>query len=197
MLDTLLQLDTSIFYFFNHTLSNPVTDFLMPYITDIKTWMPILAVFMIWAVWKGGANGRLCVATLLLAFAFTDPFASKFLKGIFERPRPIHVLPDVNLLVPFSPGKSFPSSHAANSMCVCTVIALFYRRQKYWVPLLAILVGISRPMVGVHYPGDVLFGWIVGALDGILIYLLVTFVYRKFIEPKFRKDVSVVSEENL
>lgn len=65
---------------------------------------------------------------------------------------------------------SFPSGHAANTMTVLLAIALFAlpRRHRGWsVPVaigLAALVGLTRPWLGVHWPSDVLGGWMLAAL---------------------------------
>ena len=65
---------------------------------------------------------------------------------------------------------SFPSGHAANTMTVLVAIALFAlpASQRRWsVPLaigLAALIGFTRPWLGVHWPSDVLGGWMLAAL---------------------------------
>ncbi|WP_118856991.1 phosphatase PAP2 family protein [Sphingomonas mesophila] len=65
---------------------------------------------------------------------------------------------------------SFPSGHAANTMTVLVAIALFAlpARHRHWsVPLavaLAAAVGLTRPWLGVHWPSDVLGGWMLAAL---------------------------------
>ena len=65
---------------------------------------------------------------------------------------------------------SFPSGHAANTMTVLVAMALFalpQRHRRWSVPLaivLAALVGLTRPWLGVHWPSDVLGGWMLAAL---------------------------------
>ena len=65
---------------------------------------------------------------------------------------------------------SFPSSHAANSMMVCLGFALLAfenEKQRRWAVcgalLVTFLIGLSRPMLGVHWPSDVIGGWSFGA----------------------------------
>ncbi len=66
---------------------------------------------------------------------------------------------------------SFPSGHAANSMILCLAFALMMagdtRRRSLAVVaalLLSFLIGLSRVMLGVHWPSDVLGGWTFGML---------------------------------
>jgi len=62
-------------------------------------------------------------------------------------------------------GLSFPSGHAAGSMVVLLLAALLWRDRKLVPPAigLALCVGLTRPMMGVHWPTDVLGGWLFGA----------------------------------
>jgi len=188
MLENIIQIDQELFYFINQNLASSFTNFIMPIVTDVKSWLPVFAVFCIYQIWKGGVNGRLCVATILLGILVCDQLNSSILKEIFQRPRPCHFLSDINLLVGCGAGKSFPSSHAANSMMAVTVIALFFRKHKYWLPLLAVLVGISRIFVGVHFPFDVLVGWLVGAGVGYFVYWLTNYLFRKYNLHKQQKQ---------
>jgi undecaprenyl-diphosphatase len=180
MLENIILIDQPLFYFINKNLADSFTKFIMPIVTDVKSWMPLFAVFCVYQIWKGGLNGRLCVAAILLGILICDQLNSSIIKEIFQRPRPCHFLLDINLLVGCGAGKSFPSSHAANSMMAVTVIALFFRKHKYWLPLLAVLVGVSRIFVGVHFPFDVFVGWLVGVGVGFFMYWLTNFLHTKY-----------------
>jgi len=78
------------------------------------------------------------------------------------------LMKQVRMLVPCGGKYGFVSSHAANSFGLAMMLFLFFRRHIRWTWLLflwALLISYSRIYVGVHFPGDVLFG----ALTGILI----------------------------
>lgn len=185
-MEYIISLDTQLFYFINKTLSCGFTDAIMPLVTSMTFWLPFLVVFGIYQVWKGGTNGRLCVIALVLGVLMCDQISSNLIKEIVGRPRPCHQLSDIHLLVGCGAGKSFPSSHAANAMMAVTVIALFFQKHRYWLPWLAVLIGISRIFVGVHFPLDVLCGWAIGTILGYCSYKIVNKLYAVY---KKRKEV--------
>lgn len=189
MLENLINFDTNLFYSINQGMASTVTDLLMPILTNFKVWAPLLGIFCIYQIWKGGENGRICIAAIIVGVIICDQLCSSVLKEIIQRPRPCHIFTDINLLVNCGAGKSFPSSHAANSMMGITLIALFFRNHKFWLPIIPIIIGISRIFVGVHYPLDVLAGWILGIGVAFFTYWLVWFCYSKYIKPRLNAKI--------
>ncbi len=68
-------------------------------------------------------------------------------------------------------GYSFPSGHATNSVSTYTVLGLNTKKTvlKVIFYLIPILIGLSRLVLGVHYPTDILAGWLISALSIFLI----------------------------
>lgn len=111
------------------------------------------------------ARGSWRRAGELLAIILSGRIAVESLKLAFARPRPAF---EVHPVIVHS--ASFPSAHAANSMIVFVTIALFLAPVGKRSAALAVAVGTSlavgatRPLLGVHWPSDVLAGWLLGLI---------------------------------
>lgn len=93
------------------------------------------------------------------------------LKDLFRIPRPS---PDVVRVIERAGGYSFPSGHAQGTATFWTYLAKKVRRRWFSVVAAAVivLVALSRPYLGVHYPTDVLAGAVLGAGIAILAHAL-------------------------
>jgi undecaprenyl-diphosphatase len=107
---------------------------------------------------------RLKSALVMLVLPPVAGVTNSILKEAFARARP-DVVPHLD----FVPSLSFPSGHAANAMAVLLTAALLIpsKRRSIWIGsalAAAIAVALSRPLLGVHYPLDILAGsvWGVG-----------------------------------
>jgi len=161
------NIDTALFYAVNHGLENKFFDIIMPIITDIAYWeIPLLAAWLCLMIF-GGRKGRITGIVLVVSIILIDLFNSYPLKFLFARTRPCNVLLDVRTLVPTSTSYSFPSSHATNIFALATILSNKYRSFRFYFFSIALVVGISRIYVGVHYPFDVLAGAAVGTLCGL------------------------------
>ena len=112
-----------------------------------------------------------------MGFAFLiSAYVNPILKDLFVQPRPYEVNPQASESV--VPGSGMPSGHAQSSVFVWGTLAWQLGRKWVWGAAIAwmLLVGFSRVYLGVHYPHQVLAGWVVGAV------LLALFI---LIDPRF------------
>jgi undecaprenyl-diphosphatase len=85
------------------------------------------------------------------------------LKYLIHTPRPFDVFPQVHSLFAES-WYSFPSGHATFFMALAVSIFLSHKKAGYLFMFFALLIGIARIIAGVHFPVDILGGFVIGAL---------------------------------
>jgi membrane-associated phospholipid phosphatase len=99
-------------------------------------------------------------------FLLLSSHLNLYLKNLFQQPRPFVFDPSVQL-TPVEEGYGLPSGHAQLAVVVWGGIATWTRKGWFWgvAIVLIVLVGFSRIYLGVHFPTDVLAGWIIGAIS--------------------------------
>lgn len=148
-------------------------------VTDKLHWIPLYLILLYHSLlFLGWRRTLLILLSVAALVALTDQTANLFKNG-FGRLRPCHE-EDLEALVRQVKSScgglyGYFSAHAANSMAVAVFFAGMFRERAraYAWPLLiwALLVGYSRIYIGVHYPGDVVSGFAIGALYGWLVRL--------------------------
>ena len=125
-----------------------------------------------------------------LVILLADQFSSSFCKPYFARFRPAQdpqIMYMVDVVNGYRGGRyGFISSHAANTFAVCMFLSLLVRHLYMTCSLVlwAVLCSYSRIYLGVHYPGDILFGALWGILVGVGFYYLYAFLQRRFFQRK-------------
>ena len=163
MLENLINIDKTIFRFFNSTTANPLFDLVMPIITNQNIWAIPIFILICFLVIKGGRKGQITSVILIIAVSLADYSSAQVLKPFFGRLRPSHEMLDGIRILMGKGGKyGFVSSHAANIYSAAVIFGYFYTKYKKIFFTIAALVAFSRVYVGVHYPGDIIFGGLLG-----------------------------------
>src|SRR3989442_4334268 len=107
------------------------------------------------------------------------------LKTGYVRPRPSHVLNGVILPLGVDNESSFPSGHTARAFAVASLVSV--RMGRKYVPLLTLAIGValSRIIIGVHFPSDVIGGAFRAILIGLVSYEYEPLSYRNSVPRLF------------
>jgi len=92
----------------------------------------------------------------------------RWLKARTERPRPCDVVPGILRRSVALDRFSFPSGHTLHAVAFTTVLLGWFPAWGLIAVPLCVLIGLSRPILGLHYPSDVLAGALIGGLIGAL-----------------------------
>lgn len=122
-----------------------------------RLWLATSAVIAL----AGGSRGRRTAVMGLAAIGVTSFVANAAIKPLARRTRPESPVPEERRLVQ-PKSTSFPSGHTASAAAFSGVVGAQLPILRVPVDALALSVGFSRVYTGVHYPGDVLAGWVIG-----------------------------------
>ena len=173
--------DLQFFYLINKKFSVSWLDDVMLLIRQAFTWIPLYFFFILFFY----ANCRRfllpIIALSLVTFAFTDFTTVSILKPLIGRLRPCHdpsLHFSVNNIAGCGGVFSMPSAHASNHFGLATfwffVIRETLNRKWYWLWLWAFIIGYSQIYVGVHYPGDIITGALLGTGIGSFTFYIFT-----------------------
>ncbi|MBX4190062.1 phosphatase PAP2 family protein [Candidatus Parcubacteria bacterium] len=117
------------------------------------------------------------MAVVALGSAIVARFGvTGIIRMFYDHPRPYLVLSNVHLADFRELEPSFPSGHASFYFALAIAVYLYNKTLGYWFLAAAILMGIARIYIGVHWPFDIL----AGAAVGFVVALLAYKVYPKF-----------------
>ena len=163
-------------------------DGLMWIATSTYIWIPV-AIILLYIIFKNNTTKEalIIVGLLILLVILSDQISSGFCKPFFARYRPTQdpeLMYMIDIVNGYRGGKyGFISSHASNTFAIATFMALVLRNSSSIASLFvwAILCTYSRIYLGVHYPGDILFGIILGISIASALYILYQFLQRKYL----------------
>lgn len=155
-------------------------------------WSSLLLVLsLLWILLhKNRRHALLVVAMLAVAVLVADQVSSGLIKHLVERLRPTHdpsLENAVHVINGYRGGLyGFVSSHAANFFAIATLVSFIMRHRLVAIALYgwALVQCYSRMYLGVHYPGDILGGIVVGLLAGWLVWCLMRWIQHRFRIPE-------------
>lgn len=173
----LVRLDQQLLLYLN-SLNSPFWDSVMYAVSGKLIWAPLYLAILIYLGIRYKRKFIVILLFVILGITIADQTSVHLFKNLFQRLRPCHE-PALEGLVHLVKGEcggkyGFVSSHATNSFYVALFSLLFIRKRWFTICIVlwALIVGYSRIYLGVHYPGDVLCGSVLGALIGWGIYRL-------------------------
>ena len=201
MLDDLMNIDTTALLAVNG-MHDAFQDALW-WLVSVKWSSALLLVALLWVLMRQQRRHALLVlAMIALAVLLADQVASGIIKQLVQRLRPTHD-PSLESMVHVINGYrggmyGFVSSHAANSFAVSALIALIVRHRAVMISLFswALLQCYSRVYLGVHYPGDILGGIVVGLLAAWAAWRLMRWIEHRWRLPRgqySRTDAAVMA----
>lgn len=178
-MDAVFQMDSSILLWIQGSLRGGFLTPVMTVITHMGDkgafWIAVTLALLI--VRKTRPLGVICAVSMLIGLFVTN----LIIKNWVARIRPYELIQGLECIVARADDFSFPSGHTTNSLACAWV--LFRRAPKKWgVPalILALLISLSRLYVGIHYPTDVLGGFVIGIGSACLAMWLVPKLEKKF-----------------
>ena len=181
MIEYLNRLDTDLFLFLNG-FHSPFWDRVMWFVSGKLEWLPLYIILAGWLIYKFRWKAVLVFIFTALLITASDQLSVKMFKEVFQRLRPCRneeIMDLVYIVNGYCAGKySFVSSHAANSFALAAFTSLILKNRAYswFIYSWAAVVSYSRIYLGVHYPGDVLGGAVLGIVVGLLVYWLYKYV---------------------
>ncbi len=175
----LVDADQSVFLFLN-SFHNTFWDYFMYVYTGKLIWVPMYATILYVLLrnynWK---VSLMCVVAIALTITFADQVCGSLIRPIVERPRPANDLSPIADLVHIVNNRrggsyGFPSCHASNSFGLAFFLVLLFRKHplSWFILLWAAINSYTRIYLGLHYPGDLIVGAVVGGCGAWLMYTL-------------------------
>ena len=184
MLDKLVELDRSVFVYLN-SLGSEAFDPFWRLVTNQLSWIPVFAILLYLAFKRlGWRHAVLVILMVAVLVALTDQSVN-LIKNTIQRLRPVNepALEGLMRIVERRRSFSFVSGHAANSMAVAFLIYRILHPYIKYVGFFFIWPAIfaySRIYLGLHYPGDILIGYLWGLFTGFLVLKLYVYLRDRF-----------------
>ena len=174
LLNEVVDIDTDIFLSLNR-MHSPFFDYFMSTYSGKWIWIPMYAA--IWYVMLRNFHWKVtlfCMVGLALVITIADQTGATLIRPYVERLRPSNLENPISDMVHIVNGRrggryGFPSCHAANTFGLAFFVWFLFRKRWLTVFMMGLAV---RIYLGVHYPGDLIVGTLIGLLAAYIVYRL-------------------------
>jgi undecaprenyl-diphosphatase len=211
MFQWLIEFDKKALLYLNG-MHTPLLDKVMWWITGDTSWIPLYLILLIVIIYRERPYRFIYTLLFIAVTVVLCDQISTLIKDIVARPRPthdyeikdlVHVIYNADRPDGYRGGAyGFVSSHAANVFGVATFLANQFKHYKWSLFLIAwaTVVSYSRIYLGVHYPLDILFGAVLGALIGIQCYVFkvrtAAYVEQRMETRKLKRKAKLKMQKN-
>jgi len=163
--------DTIFYFFYNLAHQSKILDQIIVFFAVYFPYLVIIlaGVFLLMhhEVFKAESTFQVFLEKKkeILGAFFTGTLAwisAHILKFLFHTPRPFEVFPKIESLISET-GYTFPSGHAAFFSALALSIFFFHKKAGYIFMFFALIIGLARVVAGIHFPIDILGGFVLGA----------------------------------
>ena len=187
----LFELDQYIFQLINLQWSHPSLDVFFLAMRNKTFWIPLYLFLLVFFALNFGKKGWIIILGLAFTIGLADSVSARLIKRTVKRARPCQELAasgNVRTLIKCR-GYSFTSNHAANHMAIAVFLFMILGRRfrKLRFPLIfwALLIGYAQIYVGVHYPTDILGGWLLGYVIGLIGFEWTSWTLQRYFDTSF------------
>ncbi len=158
------KLFNKIYYY---TVTNELAKHFAIFVSGLSrpAFMSIYAIG-VFCLYLSGREGMVKV----IAVPFFTLLFNTILRKILNKPRPFN-RDDVVKLVDHKNNGSFPSNHACSAMIISLSFIIICPVLVPCFVLFAFMTGLTRVMTGVHYPYDVICGWLISLVSGLTFFV--------------------------
>ena len=171
ILDKVVNKDIKLFYLINKSLKCKLLDYTMPYLTNLGGALFTINFTLFFMLFGSGKLQKVGFEALLALLS--SGLVVQIIKFIFKRKRPYLNLKQVNLIKKPFCFNSFPSGHTTAAFSLAIIIGSNFPSFSLVSNALALVVGVSRAYIGVHYPSDIFIGATIGIYFSNYIHALI------------------------
>jgi undecaprenyl-diphosphatase len=198
VIQTISDWDKSAFLYLNGFHSD-LMDYVMTLFTLTSTWILFYGVTLFIIIRKYGRKSVPIIISLVLIILLSDQISGVFKHSVM-RLRPSNdpvIAPLAHVFFTKGGLYGFVSAHAANAFSFATFTALLFRSRGYAIFIYpwACVIAYTRIYLGVHYPGDILGGILLGTLVGWGIFRLLLYIEdRAFPVHPYQRNKLTINE---